>query len=120
MAGLQNAIKNFVIKVAPEIQYGGRKPGYAIEILLKSGPFTKPCTKVTRLYILMRFLTVLMMRHSIVTFFSTVDDVTSPTIQDGDRQTGSSPHYNSDCHVEFHIDFDEITGQSILHCDGDP
>ena len=26
----------------------------------------------------------------------------------------------SGCHVEFHIDFDEITGQSILHCDGDP
>ena len=24
------------------------------------------------------------------------------------------------CHIELHIDFDEITGQSILHCDGDP
>ena len=54
--------------------------------------FTKPCTKVTRLYILMRFSTVLMIRHSIVTFISTVDDVTSPTIQDGGRQTRSSPH----------------------------
>ena len=26
----------------------------------------------------------------------------------------------SGCHIELHIDFDEITGQSILHCDGDP
>ena len=26
----------------------------------------------------------------------------------------------SGCHIEFHIDFDEITGQSILHCDDDP
>ena len=23
-------------------------------------------------------------------------------------------------HIELHIDFDEITGQSILHCNGDP
>ena len=26
----------------------------------------------------------------------------------------------SGCHIELHINFDEIVGQSILHCDGDP
>jgi hypothetical protein len=40
-------------------QYDGRKAGYAIGILKKSGPFTKPCTNITRLHILMRFSTVL-------------------------------------------------------------
>jgi len=113
MAGLQNAMKFFSC-VAPEIKYGGRKPGYAIEILLKSGPFTKPCTKFTRLYILMRFSTVLMIRHSIVTLLSTDDDETSPTIQDGGRPTGTSPR------CIFRIDLYETTGHSILHCDDDP
>ena len=67
-------------------------PGYVIEISPKSGPFTKPCTNFTRLHILMRFSTVLVIRHSIVTFLSTHDDETSPIIQDGSRQTGRNPH----------------------------
>ena len=28
-------------------------------------------------------------------------------------------HIVCGCHIEFNIDFDEITEQSILHCDGD-
>jgi hypothetical protein len=46
--------------VAPEIQYGGWKHEYAIEIF---GRFTKPCRNATRHRILMRFSTVLMTRH---------------------------------------------------------
>ena len=49
--------------VAPEIQYGGWKHEYAIEILKKSGRFTKPCRNVTRHHIFMRFSTILMIRH---------------------------------------------------------
>ena len=56
-------------------------PHTRLKLLPKSGPFTKPCTKVTRLYILMRFSAVLMTRHVIVTLLSTEDDETSPIIK---------------------------------------
>ena len=67
-------------------------PDSRLKFLPKSGPFTKPCTNVTSLHILMRLSTVLMIRHSLVTFLNTEDEETSPTIQDGGRQTGSNPH----------------------------
>ena len=67
-------------------------PDTQLKFCQKSGPFTKPCTNVTRLHILMRFSTVLMIRHFLVTFLRTDDDETLPTIQDGGRQTGSSVH----------------------------
>ena len=68
----------------------------------------------------MRFSTVLMIRHSIVTFFSTDHDETSPAIQMAANKPEAVHIINSGCHAEFHIDFDEITGLSMLHCDGDP
>ena len=60
----------------------------------------------------------------LLTFPSTDNNEASPTIQDGGRQTGSSPQciiaVYSGLNIELHIDLDEITGKSILLCDGDP
>ena len=65
----------------------------------------------------MRFSTVMMIRHSIITFLSTDDDGTSPTIQDGAPTNQKQSTLYSGCHAEFHIDFDEITAQSAsLYC----
>ena len=57
---------------------------------------------------------VLVIRHSTVTFLSTDDDETSPTIQDGGRQTGSSPH----CTAAAMLNFTQISMklQDIRYC----
>ena len=42
-----------------------------------------------------------MTRHSIVRFISTDDEETSPTSQDGGRQTGRSQHCNAAATLNF-------------------
>ena len=69
-----------VTSQAPCSQHGHRGTQCCCQMLSKSGSFTKPYRYVTRHHICMQFSTIL------VTFLSTDDDETSPTIQDGGRQ----------------------------------
>ena len=95
--------------VAPEIQFFG------LEILPISGRLTKPYRNVTRHHILMRFPQFWWSDArptSNIPQHSPWWDI--PTLQDGGRQTGNSPHCVVNYYIEFHVDCDAFSGRLTL------